>query len=331
MEFRTYVKELGIDEIIEDLKLFEKQANDNQKEAIHTMIVTYENAVNGYENYRELEKILSFSVDERFRHNEKIDNVIRKHALVSMIILLELNRHGKGSIKSWLESVVVSTKAIIDGQEIEESTTFNINSEEVSNSDIEIRQVDIDFDEDFLDIPLVNRLSAKKWLEDNAPNNPKWSGYIGKKSLVEQLEDINSFDKSVEIQTFTNISDTRRKMKVLNTYISKRFKDVIDGYRENLGLKPILRKATSFGADEVAYFTELLDNDNQDIIASTGKELTIDYFADSLFYHLVKDDNEFTEKAKSFMLTVFITECKHILTDKDDRYILTYHYELKEE
>lgn len=329
MEFSAYLKELGLDEIIADLHNFEDSANDNQKEAIQTMIVAYESAIDGSEDYKALEETLQFTIDKRFSNNQKIDNVIRKHALVSMLILLELSRQGKADFKKWLESIVVSTRTVIDGDEFEEVTTININNDDDSAEEKALAEVT--FEEDFLDIPLANRLAGKKWLDENAPNNPKWSGYIGKKSLVEQLENIESFDKDAKIQSFTNISNTRKRMKMLNTLISKRFELVLNGYREKLGVSPILRKNMKFGADEVAYFSELIDNNNEEIVASSGKSVTIDYFADNLFYHLTKDRSDFTEKAKSFMLNIFITEIKHIKTDTEDRYVMTYHYELKEE
>ena len=164
MEFSAYLKELGLDEIIADLHNFEDSANDNQKEAIQTMIVAYESAIDGSEDYKALEETLQFTIDKRFSNNQKIDNVIRKHALVSMLILLELSRQGKADFKKWLESIVVSTRTVIDGDEFEEVTTININNDDDSAEEKALAEVT--FEEDFLDIPLANRLAGKKWLDE---------------------------------------------------------------------------------------------------------------------------------------------------------------------
>lgn len=336
MDFKTYVNGLGLDDIISDLEALEKQANDYQQGVIALMVITYKDALNGKEESKPLERVLHFAIDEQLSSNQKINNVIRKHALVSMLVLLELANQGKGDIKEWLSSIVVTTKLELDGDNYEGQTEINIAQDEnIPADDVVTRLESIkenlpELEQGLgLDIPLINRLNAIKWLDQNAPNNPKWSGYIGKKSLVSQLDRIEDFDRERKEQTLTNISQTRTVMKQLNILISSRFQEVINGYREQLEVETIVRKSTALGAGEIAYYTKLIDNGNMDNIASTGHEVTIEYFADSLFYKLAYENKVFLEQAKEFMLTIFITDCKHIKNDIEDRYTLTYHYDLK--
>lgn len=338
MDFKMYVNGLGIDDIISDLELIEEQADYYQKKAIATMVIAYKDALNGREESKPLEKVLHFTVDEKLNQNEKVNNVIKKHALVSMLLLIELSNHGKSEIKGWLSSVVVTTKLETNGDRYEGQTEINIFSEEEApkeNAEDRLKSINenlADIEEQVgLDIPLINRINGKNWLKENAPNNPKWSGYIGKKSLVGQLDRIAEFDSKRKEQTLTNISQTRTIMKNLNILISSHFQEVINGYREQLEIESIVRKSTVQGADEVAYYTDLIENKNIDSIASTGQEVTIEYFADSLFYKLAYENRKFLEQAQSFMLTIFITDCKHIKNDKEDRYTMTYHYDLKAE
>lgn len=334
MKFNEYVKELGITEIIDDLKVFKDNANESQKEAIETMIAVYSNALKGSEEVEPLEEVLKFTVAEEFDSNEKLNNTIRKHALVSMLFLVELSKQGKVGINDWLSSIVVSTKASIGEDTYETETTFNLKELDEPEHKLEEIAEPIVIDnitEHYLEISLADRLRGNKWLEENAPNNPKWSGYIGEQSLVKKLEQIESFDKEVSIQELSNISDVRLQMKSLNVLISKRFETVINGYREAVGLPFIKRNSTQVGADEVLFYGDIIENDKVDVIASTGKEVTINYFADSLFYKLARFQPYLLEEAKDFMLTIFITECKHIIDDKSDRYVLTYHYDLSEE
>lgn len=333
MKFRDYVSELGITEIISDLKNFKEQANEPQTDAIETMITVYENALKGSEEVEPLEEVLRFTVADEFNSNEKLNNTIRKHALVSMLFLVELSKQGKIGITDWLSSIVVSTKSSIDGETFETETTFNVREFEEKPQETEkIPAIPlIDISPDFLDISLADRLKGSQWLENNAPNNPKWSGYVGQRSLVEKLESIESFDREIKLQTLSNVGDVRIQMKGLNIMISKRFEEVINGYRNAVGIPQIQRNNTQTGADEVSFYSDIIENSNEDTIASTGKEVTINYFADSLFYKLARYQTYLLEEAKSFMLTIFITECKHIKDDKSDRYLLTYHYDLSEE
>lgn len=333
MKFNDYVKELGISEIIEDLKDYYPRANEEQKEAISTMIEVYGNALKGVDDIEPLQDVLKLTVADEFDSNEKLNNAIRKHALVSMLFLVELSKQGKGNIHEWVSSIVVSTTANIDGDTYESKTVFNVNNDnapEVKEQQPETIEV-VAIDNEIVDIPLQNRLKGVGWLEDNAPNNPMWSGYIGEKSLVDHLEKIETFDRELKIQELTNISDVRAKMKSLNILISKRFEFVINGYRGVVGIPLIKRGTTQTGADEVSFYADLVENDLVENIISIGNEVTINYFADSLFYKLVRQDSQMLERAKMFMLTIFITECKHIKDDKSDRYILTYHYDLSEE
>lgn len=337
MDYKTYVSGLGIEEIITDLKSIKKNADDYQQEALLKMILAYQNALNGEPESQPLTEVLSFTLDQNLSENEKVNNVIRKHALVSMLMLLELSSNQKADddLRSWLKSVVVTTSLETEGKKYETQTELNlseikekaINKTEAKLEEIQEKLPEIE-EQVVLDIPLTNRLNAKKWLDKNAPNNPKWSGYIGKKSLMSELEKIEQFDTDRIEQTFSNIQNTTRIMKAINTLISSHFEEVINGYREQLELEPILRKTTYLGAEEVAFYTALIENDYVDTISSTGKEVTIQYFSDSLFYKLAYPDKIFLEQATEFMLSIFISECKHIKNEKEDRYILTYHYDL---
>ena len=145
---------------------------------------------------------------------------------------------------------------------------------------------------------------------------------------MDQLLKSGVLDTEKKLQTLTNTTEIRSKMKMLNTFIAKRFGEVINGYREAAGLKPIVRLSTQLGADEVSFYSLLEENNQVAQVASTGRDLKVDYFADSLFYQLAKNDNELLERKQSFMLTIFITECRHVIKENMDRYILTYHYEL---
>lgn len=320
MDFKEYAKVLGADEIINDLTIHLESAEGKQKEALESMITVYSSALNGETNIEPLKKILNLTVSGATDSNTKLDNVIRKHAVISILLLVELSNQDSNKLREWLKTIEISTKTTQGNKEYEEKTTIHIQEPELK------KQIEFETNED--EISLFNRIQAKKWLDNHAPNNPKWSGYQNSRSLMDQLLKPGVLDTEKKLQTLTNTTEIRSKMKMLNTFIAKRFGEVINGYREAAGLKPIVRLSTQLGADEVSFYSLLEENNQVAQVASTGRDLKVDYFADSLFYQLAKNDNELLEKKQSFMLTIFITECRHIIKENMDRYILTYHYEL---
>lgn len=319
MDFKEYAKILGADEIINDITIHLDSAEGPQKEVLENMVSVYSNALNGKADIEPLKEILYSSLSDKSTNN-KLDNVIKKHAAICILLLVELANQDSSKLREWLRSIEISTKTVQENEEFEEKTTIHIQKPELNNQ--------LDFGSAENEISLFDRIQGKKWLDQHAPNNPKWSGYQRSKSLMDQLLKGGLLDNDKKIQTLTNTTEIRSKMKVLNTFIAKRFGEVINGYREAASLKPIVRLSTQLGADEVSFYSNLEENELVAQIASTGSDLKIDYFADSLFYKLAKNDQALLEENESFMLAIFITECKHILDENTDRYILTFHYEL---